>query len=157
MTPELSALVTRHVGTVDHFEAGEAALLPHLMRWLVLSGRLRDRTNVAFEVPWLGRRVDLALVNARGVTTAFELKIGRLQRALEQAAYNRSSFHRSWVVTGNMPQDQGLEWARSLGIGVVVVRPPHLRLLLVPALRAPERPVLHRVRSAIAARAVPVA
>jgi hypothetical protein len=157
MTPEVSALVTRHVGTVDHFDNGEAALLPHLMRWLVVTGRLRGRTEVAFEVPWLGRRVDLALLSGRGVTSAFELKIGRLQRALEQAAYNRSSFHRSWVVTGNRPQAQGLEWARSLGVGLVVVQPPEVTLVLLPSARTPERSVRHRVRSAIAARAVAIA
>lgn len=154
MTPGVSALVIRHVSAVDHFNEGEAALLPHLMRWLVLTGRLRDRTSVAFEVPWLGRRVDLALVNGRGVTSAFELKIGRLQRVLEQAVYNRSSFHRSWVVTGNMPQAQGLEWARSLGVGLIVVQPPEVKLLLIPSPRSPERSVLQRVRSAIASRAV---
>lgn len=153
MTSEVSTLVTRHVGAVDHFDDGESALLPHLMRWLVVTGRVRNRTKVAFEVPWLGRRVDLALINGRGVTSAFELKIGRLQRGLEQAAYNGSSFDRSWLVTGNWPQEQGLNWARSLGLGLVVVQPPTVTLLLLPNGRTPDPSIRRRVQSAISERA----
>jgi hypothetical protein len=154
VTPDVSTLITRHVGAVDHFDEGEAALLPHLMRWLIRTGRLRARSLVALEVPWLGRRVDLAILNGRGVSSAFELKIGRLQRALEQAAYNRSSFDRSWVVTGNWPQEEGLEWARSLGLGLIVVQPPTVNLLLVPNMAAAEPSVRRRVRTAIASRAI---
>jgi hypothetical protein len=111
------------------------------------------RTQVATEVPWLGRRVDLALLTGRGTTSAFELKLGRMQRVLEQASYNDLSFHRSWIVIGHYPKSSGLDWARYLGLGVLVVRPPKVALLLRPIVRAPDDSVLSRVQAAIAARA----
>lgn len=127
--------------------------MPALMRWLVATGRVRTQTAVAHEVPWLGRRVDLALLNGNGVTTAFELKIGRLQRVIEQAAYNRASFHRSWVVTGNKPKQQGLEWAHELGVGLVVVQGDSVSALVNPAPQAPHPEALKRLRASIAAQA----
>jgi hypothetical protein len=156
MNASRQLLVRRHLDGLGLPHTGEAALVPSLMRWLVATGRIRVRTHVAFEVPWLGRRVDLALLTSRGTTTAFELKLGRVQRVLEQASYNNLSFHRSWVVVGNQPKADGLEWARHLGLGLIVVRPPSVTLLLHPVLRAPEYSVMRRVRAAITTRAVPV-
>ncbi len=126
--------------------------MPALMRWLVVTGRLRSQTLVAHEVPWLGRRVDLALLTAGGVTSAFELKIGRLQRVLEQAAYNQASFHRSWVVTGNQPKTDGLRWARDLGVGLLVVQAGIVTALTSPTLRNPHPAAVTRLRTAIRAR-----
>ncbi len=153
MSPATELLVRRHVDGLGDMGGGEAALLPDLVAWLIATGRIRDCTQVAYEVPWLGRRVDLALSTARGVTSAFELKVGRLQRVLEQAAYNGSSFHRSWVVTGNRPHPEGLEWARQLGLGLIVVRPPAVKLLLTAVDRRPDLTVTRRVRAAITSRA----
>jgi hypothetical protein len=127
-------------------------MLPALMRWLVATGRLRSRTSVAHEVPWLGRRIDLALLTSQGMTTAFELKLGRLQRVLEQAAYNRASFHRSWVVTGNRPQAQGLLWAQELGVGLVVVQHDEVTQLITPAPPSPNPVASKRLRMAISLR-----
>jgi hypothetical protein len=135
-------------------DAGEAALLPYLMQWLIATGRIRSRTHVAFEVPWLGRRVDLALLTSRGTTSAFELKLGRMQRVLEQASYNDLSFHRSWIVTGSNPRPDGLYWAQHLGLGVIVIRPPSVTLLMRPVLRPPERSIQERVRTSIAKRSL---
>ncbi len=160
MSPETELLVRHHVDGLGDVGDGEAALLPHLMHWLIATGRVRDRTAVAYEVPWLGRRVDVAVLTGRGVASAFELKLGRLQRVLEQATYNSSSFHRSWVVTGNQPQTEGFEWAQRLGLGLIVIQPPAVTLLLSPVDRCPDQAVVRRLRAAITTRvehvAVPV-
>jgi hypothetical protein len=147
-------LLRRHVDDLGDVGDGEASLLPWLMRWLIATGRIRSRTHVAYEVPWLGRRVDLALLTSRGTTSAFELKLGGLQRVLEQASYNDLSFHRSWMVVGSRPQTGGMEWAERLGLGLIVVQPPSVRLLLHPVVRPPDHSVVLRLRGAIAARAV---
>lgn len=127
-------------------------MTPELMRWLIGSGRLRERTVIAHEVPWLGRRIDIALMTARGVTSAFELKIGSLQRAIEQAAYNRSSFHRSWIVTTNRPKPEGLAWAMQLGIGIAVVTDGRLSVVSLAHLQSPPADVSRRVQAAIRAK-----
>ncbi len=153
MSPQYQTLLLRHLPDPSAFKEGEAALLPTLMRWLVASGRVRTQTRVAHEVPWLGRRVDLALLTGRGVTTAFELKIGRLQRVLEQATYNRASFHRSWVVTANRPKAEGLRWAHELGVGLLVVQHDNVIPFAAPAVQEPHPAVVKRLRTAIQARA----
>jgi len=153
VTPGAQVLLRMHLPKHANYDAGEAALMPTLMRWLILTGRVRSRTLVAHEVPWLGRRVDLALLTARGVTTAFELKIGRLQRVIEQAAYNCGSFHRSWVVTGNRPKAEGLQWARELGVGLIVVQHDAALALVAPAVHRPHPAAVRRLRTAIHARA----
>jgi len=134
------------------YQSGEAALVPTLVRWLVASGRLRARTHIAYELPWLGRRVDVATVTSRGVTTAFELKIGSLQRALEQAAYNSSAFHRSWVVTANRPRAEGMGWARELGVGIALAQGETITPLVAPMERAPHPTVARRLRASILTR-----
>lgn len=153
MSPSQRALLSRYVSDPSAFEEGEAALLPALMRWLITTRWLGGQTQVAREVPWLGRRIDLALVNGRGVTSAFELKIGSFQRVVEQAAYNRSSFHRSWIVTGNRPRAEGLGWASELGLGLIVVREDAVIRLVSPAVGSPHPVVATRLRAAIRRRA----
>lgn len=154
MTPQQQLLVARYLPDPAVDLAGESALLPGLVRWLVATGRLRKRTHVAYEVPWLGRRVDLALVTGRGATTAYELKIGRLSRALEQAAYNRQSFNRSWVVTGNRPKPDGLKWAKELGVGLLVAQQNELMPMVLPAVQSPNVAVARRLRAAITTTAL---
>lgn len=154
MTQRTRGLVVRYLPEPTGLQNGEAALLPALMRWLVASGRLRAQTRVAHEVPWLGRRVDLALLTRRGIASAFELKIGRLQRVVEQAAYNRSSFHRSWIVTGNHPRPEGLRWVIELGLGLLVVQDDLVVPLIVPQIAQPPASVVKRLRGAILSRAV---
>jgi hypothetical protein len=153
MSPTRERLIHRHVNCLDAPSGGEAALLPHLVGWLIATGRIRSRTRVAYEVPWLGRRVDLALLTARGTTSAFELKLGGLQRVLEQASYNELSFHRSWVVVGNRPQSMGVEWAQRLGLGLILICPPSVELLVQPRGGSPDPTISKRVRSAISDRA----
>lgn len=153
MSPSRHALLARHLSKQEAVTHGEAALLPALMRWLVATGRLRPRTTVAYEVPWLGRRIDLALLTGRGIATAFELKVGRLQRVLEQAAYNRSSFHRSWIVTANRPRPESLGWVTELGLGLLVVKHDVVMPMAVPELGTPHPAALRRLRGAILGRA----
>jgi hypothetical protein len=132
---------------------GEAQMLPHLRIWLERTGRLRQATQLVYELPWLGRRVDLALINSRGTTTAFELKIGNIHRALEQATYNRSSFDRSWVVTGNYPRHDAIKWAKQLGIGILLVKEGKA-LVVLPALQErPNQQAAKRLRGVIRKRA----
>lgn len=155
MTPGQAALIgvaLAHPGVVR--ESGERMMVPSLLTWLARTGRLRDKTVVAHEVPWLGRRVDLALLTQRGITSAFELKVGSLQRALEQATYNSSSFHRSWIVTPNRPQPHGEAWAKELGIGILCVAPAAPVVVLLPRHRTPTPSVAARVRAAIRSKQV---
>jgi hypothetical protein len=149
MTPQ--ALVARALPAVPA-SSGERTMMPRLVEWLVGTGRLRDRTIIANEVPWLGRRVDVALLTARGETTAIELKVGGLQRALEQAAYNAASFHRSWIVTSSHPRAEGIGWALELGIGILVIEQDRASVVTLPRTRTPRPGVAARVRSAIRAK-----
>lgn len=153
MSPAREALIQRHIEVLRSSRDGEAALLPYLIGWLISTGRIRHRTLVAYEVPWLGRRVDLALLDSRGTTSAFELKLGGIQRVLEQASYNGLSFHRSWIVVGSRPRQNALDWVRRLGLGLILVRRPTVVLLARPRGDQPGPVVAKRVRSAISARA----
>lgn len=116
---------------------GEGRLLEPLVAWLYRARRINAKSRVAVELPWLGRRVDLATVTSTGRTAAYELKLGGLSRALEQAAYNRLSFDRSYVVTAGWPRASNLEVAAEEGIGVIVVSENEVVMLLEsPARRA---------------------
>lgn len=132
---------------------GEAQMLPSLTAWLERTGRLRQATQMAYELPWLGRRVDLALITGRGVTTAFELKIGNIHRALEQAAYNHASFHRSWVVTGNRPRPDAVQWSRRIGVGILVVRGAQTSVAMPALQHRPDPAAARRLREIIKERA----
>lgn len=132
---------------------GEAEMLPTLTMWLESTGRLRKATQIAYELPWLGRRVDLALITGRGITTAFELKIGNIHRALEQATYNHASFHRSWVVTGNRPRSDAVEWSRRIGVGILVVRGSGISIAMPALQHRPDPTAARRVREIIKVRA----
>lgn len=134
------------------YSRGERAMMPALSRWLVGTGRLRGQTLVAHELPWQGRRVDLALLTQRGVSTAFELKVGSLQRVLEQAIYNSSSFNRSWMVVPNRPKAEGLQWARRHGVGVLLITAGSAEALVAPAMKLHEDATSRRLRRAIRSR-----
>lgn len=134
--------------------SGENQMLPHLVDWLVGSGRVRRRTRIAYEVPWLGRRVDLALSSGAGITTAFELKLGRFSRVLEQAVYNSVAFHRSWIVTGNRPRPDGLDTADRLGLGVLVVQRGRVEVLALARTTTPDPALARRARRQIEFKAL---
>ena len=106
---------------MDRASPGERALLAPLITWLRTSGRVRDDTVLVEEMPWFGRRVDLATLTRTRRTTAYELKLADNRRAIEQAAYNALSFDRSYVVTGTMPSPEITQLARDHGVGVIVI------------------------------------
>jgi hypothetical protein len=57
-------------------------------------------------------------------------------------------------VTGNQPREEGLGWARELGVGVILVKPPSVQFVLAPVVWDPHPAILRRVQAAIATRAV---
>jgi len=96
-------------------------LLP-LINWLYLRQRIRAGTLVRTEFPWFGRHVDLVTLTESRLATAYELKLGALGRALEQASLNRLAFDRSYVVTASKPRPENLDLAAATGIGIIMVR-----------------------------------
>jgi hypothetical protein len=134
---------------VNHF-SGELRLLPRLVSMLHATGRLRADTLLATELPWHGRRVDLATLTRSGVLSAYELKLGRFGRVLEQAIYNRLSFDRSWIVVGEGQGAENLSLAVRHEIGVIVVN--GYASIISPAPLVRNDPVLrHRLTSKIRA------
>ena len=109
---------------------GEARMLRPLMAWLAQTRRITRNTHIAMELAWFGRHIDLATLTRAGRTVAYELKLGSLGRALQQASYNRLAFDRSYVVTESVPKGENLALAAEWGIGLIVVREDKARLLL---------------------------
>ncbi|MCW3047311.1 MAG: hypothetical protein JWO74_1595 [Solirubrobacterales bacterium] len=135
MTPSYESIADLALALQQHAIAtadsdGENRLLLPLLRWLVESRRINAETRIALELPWLGRRVDLATLTSTRRAAAYELKLGSLGRALEQATYNRSVFDRSYVVTSSMPRPENLALAAEHGIGVILVRDRQVRRIL---------------------------
>jgi hypothetical protein len=125
----MSAALTTRRG--DAFlPQGERMLLEPLLAWLRSTRRINPETRVAVELPWFGRRVDLATLTKTRRTAAYELKLGGLRRALEQASYNRVAFNRSYVVTGSLPRRENMELAAEHGIGIIVIRGGLVREIL---------------------------
>ncbi len=113
----------------------EARLVDPLLHWLRRTHRVSSDTRVAFELSWFGRRIDVATLTRTRRTVAYELKLGGLGRALEQAYYNRLSFDRSYVVTASMPRAENLALAAEYEIGLIVVRGGTVQHLLDSPLR----------------------
>ena len=80
----------------------EADMFDPFWCWLERTRRIRRDTLYARELHWVGRRIDLAILTASGALTAYEFKLNHNRRAIEQAAYNAHSFHRSYVVTATI-------------------------------------------------------
>lgn len=126
---------------------GESRMVPDLVKWLRRTRRLRIDSQVVLEFPLHGRRIDMVTATRSGAISAFELKLGNFGRALEQAAYNRFIFDRSWIVVGAEPRGANLEEARKYGIGVIVVSDRvAVRVSPTPQLSS------HLARSRVAAR-----
>jgi hypothetical protein len=113
-----------------HSLNGEARLLEPLLTWLMRTRRINSDSRVLVELPWFGRRIDLATITSTRRTTAYELKLTGLRRALEQASYNRLAFDRSYVVTGSNPRAENIELAAAHGIGIIVVRGDTVQMIL---------------------------
>jgi hypothetical protein len=112
-------------------------MLGPLLSWLSHTGRINRDTHVAFELAWFGRRVDVATITRTRRTAAYELKLGSLGRALEQASYNRLAFDRSYVVTESVPRAENLALAAECGVGLIVIRDSEVRHLLDSPRRRP--------------------
>src|SRR6266545_6979293 len=100
---------------------GESRLLPVLLGWLYRRGRIRFDTLVATEMPWYGRHIDLATLTRSGSLAAYELKLRNHQRAIEQAAFNKVAFDRSFIVTATLPRPRTLQAALEAGLGIIVI------------------------------------
>ncbi|BBH16804.1 hypothetical protein Back2_10910 [Nocardioides baekrokdamisoli] len=101
--------------------AAEGEMVTPLLEWLRRTRRAPRGTEVRFELPWRGRRVDVATLTRSGSLSAFELKLGGFSRVLEQAIYNSMSFERSWIVVESAPNPDNVEVARREGIGIIQV------------------------------------
>jgi hypothetical protein len=108
----------------------ERCLEPPLLRFLAATGRIRYDTAIIHEFPWNGRRIDIATRTITGINSAYELKIGNVGRAIEQATYNTLSFDRSWIVVNRDVSANNSELSARLGIGVIVVGDNKVRIQL---------------------------
>lgn len=111
----------------------EQALAEPLIRWLHQRGWIRHDSLVAEEVPWCGRRVDVATLNASRTARSFELKLTDNGRAIEQAAYNALSFDRSYIVTASYPRAANIDRAQAYGVGIIHVSPAGDVTMVSPA------------------------
>jgi hypothetical protein len=126
---------------------GEARLLRPLLRWLWESRRINEGTHLSLEFAWYGRRVDLATLTRTRRTTAYELKIGGVGRALEQASYNRLAFDRSYIVSDSFPRRENRDLAAEFGIGLIVVRGDVIRKVLESPVQGVSKSVRSRLLS----------
>lgn len=133
-------------------ENGEWRLERPLLAWLQSRGRLRKDTIVSRELPWLGRRVDLATLSRSGRTTAYELKVRDNRRALEQAAFNKLAFDRSYVVTESEPAEANKALAREVGVGFILLRNGSTRVIQHSSTDAPRSTLRKRLVYAIRSR-----
>jgi hypothetical protein len=101
--------------------AAEGEMVAPLLAWLRATRRAPRGSEVRFELPWRGRRVDVATLTRSGTLSAYELKLGGFSRVLEQAIYNSMSFDRSWIVVGATPLPDNIEVARAEGIGIIQI------------------------------------
>ena len=99
----------------------EKQLEQPLLDWLRRTGRIREDTIIVRELPWQGRRIDLATLTRSGRLTAYELKLNGSKRAFLQASYNSASFDRSYVVTASKPVERNMAVAREATIGIVLI------------------------------------
>jgi len=129
----------------------EQAMMEPLLDWLLNHGWIRHDTMLAPELPWHGRRVDLAALTRTGISSAFELKLAHTRRVLEQSSLNGLSFDRSCIVTATRPSQPNLGQAAQLGLGVILVRPDSglVELLLRPTTQKVEAAVRLRLRRKI--------
>ena len=130
-----------------------------LLMWLRRLRRVRSDTLYVEELPWFGRRIDLATLTTTRTTTAYELKLADNRRAIEQAAYNALSFDRSFVVTGTRPSPATMYMAERHAVGIIVIRPeqsiPHT--VVHPVNQSVSGPVRKRLLTTLRDRGVELA
>jgi hypothetical protein len=132
----------------------EMDLLQPLMEWLRSRRQVRDDSILVEEFPWLGRRVDLALLTRSGTASAFELKVAHNRRAIEQSYLNAVAFDRSYLVTATRPSPTNLVQAQAIGLGVVFISLTRggVSLLLAPRQAEVHLQVRARLRRALQQR-----
>ena len=108
----------------------ERSMEAPLLRFLAATGRIRHDTLIIHEFPWNGRRVDIVTRTTTGIISAYELKIGNVGRAIEQAAYNALSFDKSWIVVDRDVSAKNIELCSTLGVGIIVVEGIDARIQL---------------------------
>ena len=121
---------------------GEAQLVKPLVKWLYCRRRARADTIILLEFPWFGRRVDLVTLSCSRTASAFELKLRDNGRAVQQAAYNKMVFDRSYVVTQSKPTEEILWRAHEAGVGFILLTSDFARLLQ----ESPASPVCEKLR-----------
>ena len=133
--------------------SGENKLEKPLLDWLERRRWLRGDAIVSRELPWLGRRIDLAILSRSGRTTAYELKLRNNKRAIQQAAYNKLAFDRSYVVTLSEPTNTNKERALQVGVGFILLQNGRTRVIQHSSQELPRPTVRARLIRAILARA----
>lgn len=125
-----------------------------LLQWLVARRQLNNESVLATELPWHGRRVDVAIASRSGATSAFELKLSHNRRALEQSHLNAVTFDRSYLVTATPLGAANLSRAAAMGVGVVVcnLRLGQVRLIVPPRVGDVDPRVRTRLRQQIVRR-----
>ena len=117
----------------------ERTLLRPTLVGLLRLGWLNQMTQADTEIPWYGKRIDLAFVpssdSARPV--AVELKVGDTRRAIEQAALNRYVAPASWVAVASAPSSRLLSLAEDEGVGVLLIADPGVYPLIRPCIGEP--------------------
>jgi len=110
--------------------SGERKLSAPLLTFLRHQGWVRPDTLIAHELPWHGRRIDMATLTRGGVLASYELKLSSFGRVLEQSIYNRLSFDRSYLVIAAMPRPENMASAAQHRVGVILVADGTARCLL---------------------------
>ena len=127
----------------------ESSLTLPFISWLEERRRIRDDTTVTLELPWFGRRIDLATLTSSGRTTAYELKLRDNRRALHQAKRNRLAFDRSYIVTATEPSVKSVWLAEHAGIGIIFVSGQDHIVICGAVLGAEYRPLRRKLHSQI--------
>ena len=100
-----------------------------LYGWLAATGQVDSSTRVVRDVPWLGRWIDLSTLSAEGTATAYECKLSKTFDAIDQAAGNAHSYHRSWIVMAARPRRKNLDLATQHNVGVLYLLDGHISIL----------------------------
>ncbi|MEY2424371.1 MAG: hypothetical protein QOI95_4438 [Acidimicrobiaceae bacterium] len=132
----------------------EHELSPHLVNWLVSTKRVRVDSLVVRELPWFGRRIDLAVLTKSLRTAAYELKLSNHARAIEQAGFNRLAFDRSYVASPFMPSKRVLELAEQHALGFVLLNSTSSKVLLESPLRPIDQTLRKRLLTSLRSGAV---
>lgn len=119
----------------------EKQLQEPLLAWLKKNRRLGSGSVAFEEFPWFGRKVDLVTITQTRRVTAYELKLNGFRRAVEQAAYNRIAFDRTYVVTAANPTQENVALAVEAGVGIIVFGPDGITEVATSPLRRATRPI----------------